>query len=357
MDNNILAELQSLLPEVNAKRGYWFVRTLGGRFYDDFLTGGYIAIGYDEVPASTMKDVDKDEESFEKFVDRLRQIYKEPNTRHRFIAKQLVKFVHEISTNDVVMIPSAGSHEVRVGLIQNRRVYNRSELKSKEEECDWEKRKKVKWLRTFRRSDLNPELFRFLYSQQAIVDARAYADDFDRMLGSLFVKAGEAHIIFEVTQKDNIPAKALFGIGNDALELFDEFCEENGLSYRSTDLNVKIKVESPGWIEITTMVVASGLLFVLMLSKLSGGSGTTTFKALGIEFTHQFKTNSLLDKLGSFLVTKAKVRFVDKYIQQIGLENPKEVAQILQALDEGKKQLPPAEPPNEEAEGGGSTEQ
>lgn len=348
MANDVLEELLALVPKVDPGRGYWFVRTLSGEYFDDFVKGDYIAIGYDEIPASEMKDANEDEEGFEKLVEKLKKTYKEPKTRHRFIAKQIVKFVHEIKKNDVVMIPSPGSAEVRIGVVEDNRVFSKDELHASEEECNWEKRKKVKWLKSMRRSDLNPELFRMMYTHQAIVDASPYGEEFDKMLGTLYLKGEEVHIIFEVTQKDDIPAKALFGIGNDALELFDEFCAEHNLNFRSTDLNVKIKVESPGWIAITTMMVAGGMLFVLMLSKMAGGSGSTTFKAFGIQFTHQFNSNSLLDKLGNWLVNRAKVRLVNKYIDQLGLENPKEVAQLLQSLNPPSQQLPPPNPPDVE---------
>ena len=60
MANDVLEELLALIPRIDPNRHYWFVRTQGGEYYADFVKGGYIAIGYDEIPASVMKEADKE---------------------------------------------------------------------------------------------------------------------------------------------------------------------------------------------------------------------------------------------------------------------------------------------------------
>ena len=42
--------LENLPPIDVADRNYWFLRTQGGEFFDEFYCNDYIAIGWDDVP-------------------------------------------------------------------------------------------------------------------------------------------------------------------------------------------------------------------------------------------------------------------------------------------------------------------
>ena len=46
-----LLKKEGMIPnEVDPNRNYWFVRTQGGSYFDEFYFGRFVAIGWDDVP-------------------------------------------------------------------------------------------------------------------------------------------------------------------------------------------------------------------------------------------------------------------------------------------------------------------
>ena len=52
-----IEQLSQLIQNVNPDKHYWFFRTMGGHFYDEFVSMGFIAIGYDDILMKDLKDL------------------------------------------------------------------------------------------------------------------------------------------------------------------------------------------------------------------------------------------------------------------------------------------------------------
>ena len=54
-----IEQLGQLIQDVNPDKHYWFFRTMGGYLYDEFVSKGFIAIGYDEIMMKDLKEISK----------------------------------------------------------------------------------------------------------------------------------------------------------------------------------------------------------------------------------------------------------------------------------------------------------
>ena len=64
------------IPIVDTKSRFWMVRTQKGAYYDEFVRRGFIAIGWNQLLASTLR-IDHSKKQLELIKDRLRNVYKE----------------------------------------------------------------------------------------------------------------------------------------------------------------------------------------------------------------------------------------------------------------------------------------
>ncbi len=75
----------------------------------------------------------------------------------------------------------------------------------------------------------------------------------------------EIHITYHVTQDANITAKSLGSFIYEYSQLFENFIES------SSDLQVKVNVQSPGPVESTTKKIRAGAITFIILSLVTGG--------------------------------------------------------------------------------------
>lgn len=132
---------------------------------------------------------------------------------------------------------------------------------------DYILKKRVRWLHDIPRANVDPYLYRLFFSHQALNDVSKYADIIERSIGDFFILDDEAHLIIEVKTTSEVPAKDLFGLGYDILQLVDDFAAYAKLNISSKDLYTNININSPGKIDLKskvkkTTVVAGIILFL-----------------------------------------------------------------------------------------------
>lgn len=49
-----IEQLGSLVSNLNAEKHYWFFRSMGGTFFDEFVEDEFVAIGYNEILMSLL---------------------------------------------------------------------------------------------------------------------------------------------------------------------------------------------------------------------------------------------------------------------------------------------------------------
>ena len=104
------------IPIVPNERRYWLIRTESGIFYDDFIKGGYIAIGYDKIGLTAIQEVHKSTAGNDILLLRgLKNLsgalftQKDKPGKASRVAGQLYRFIYGMQTGDVVLIPSENS--------------------------------------------------------------------------------------------------------------------------------------------------------------------------------------------------------------------------------------------------------
>lgn len=281
---------------VPESRKYWFLRTQGGAFYDEFASKGYVAIGWTKIEDPkrllSMKRADA--------ISSISELY--PNEkRPGKIYNQLNRFYKNMRVDDVVMIPSDSSSKIRFGIIKSE-PYTIS--KDQIDNCPHLMRRTVEWVKTVDRDRLDPQLYRMTRPQNTISDASEYAPYIDRTIGSLFVKGNKAHMVIPIKTKEDISAVDLYDFMDLIFKTIPIVNEADILEtkYSREDLDIKLNLQSPGLLE-----------YISHHAELMFGIGTVLVFVVGGSFAAKFTKESkevnansdgLLGKMFDFIVKR-----------------------------------------------------
>jgi restriction system protein len=274
--------LVEALPEITPEKRYWLVRTQSGSLYDTFRANGFVALEHDELPLSVLSQIARDfrEDPIKRSIEVRQQVMKfyeehytpeqlnDLSTRHfGLVANQISKFAFQMRRGDVVIIPSTNSDIISFGYITESHIGNFTDAEQRKMANSYILKRRVEWIRDIGRIDLDPYIYKLFFGHQALSEVGAYADIIERSINNFFILDDEAHLILDVTTRQDISAKDLFGFGFDIMTLVDDFAQYADLEISSNDIQVKINLNSPGKIDLKskikrTTVVAGILLFV-----------------------------------------------------------------------------------------------
>jgi len=327
-----IKELLQSLPTINKKRKYWLVRTSAGAHFDGFMAGNFIAIGYNQITFEDIKAGNLKDEAIGVGIltEKIKKIYKEEK-RPKHTARQLLKFTYKIKKGDIVLIPSKNSDFISFGEIKETPAFNEFDNKF---DCGYIKRKKVRWLHTITRNQLDPNLYKLMYSHHTISKANQYDIYIDKILNSFFIKEDKAHLILNVKTTEEIKARSLFALGDLALDLFDEFCKEEELELNSDNFEVKLAMQSPGFIELAGTDISGIIILGIIIVAVAGGG----FKLkVGDKVKVSLKSDGIIEKIRKFLNTKNNIKtkkeLLEEHIKNLQIEDPQELIDILKKLD------------------------
>lgn len=326
-----IQDILDKIPKIEERR-YWLVRTDGGKNYDSFLAGNFIGIGHNKI---TLEDIKKgntgDEIGVDVLSNKILTVYGEEEARPKHSARQLLKFAYEIKKGDIIMIPSENSEYIQFAEIKNNIAYNELENKF---DCDLIKRKEITLLRQVPKNRLDPKLYKLMFSHHTITDADQYGEVIDKIINGIFVKENQAHLVLEVLAQHDIKARSLFKMGDISLDLLDEFCEQEGLDYKSDDFELKLAVQSPGFIEISGLGIGGIIILGIILVSIAGGGFSFNYKK---DVKAELKSDGIIEKVRKFLTTSSnndmKKALLKKHMESLEIKDPKELIEILKQLD------------------------
>ena len=322
------------IPVIKADRNYWFVRTEGGEYYEDFINGKYIAIGYDEIQYSDVIIGKKNDwSSTFQFTQRVRELLPKEK-RPGYVAGQLIRFTYLIKKGDIVIIPNKNSNILHFGEVAESFAYS----KDNNDDCPHEKRKRVKWIKHESRVKLEAELYKLVFTHTTISNANEYANYVDRLLNNVFIKGEETHLFLDVQQPNKIDQSDFYGFGN-IFDLVKEICDEENINIDER-FTVKSNVQSPGFIEIIqASAIPLGIIFAgLVIMALTGGKITTKFKVtkekgLDIEMGANVPVG-LIERIGNNLRKKRELKMkadiVKKALENMQIENPSDLVKLIE---------------------------
>lgn len=278
------------IPEVK-ERNYWFIRTEGGSFFDDFYENGYIAINWEYLTPRVMaKDAEGniDEIAIKKYIAQkedlsIESVYSEDEfnslseenqkveklklkgdkSRVTSIYNKIYRFLYEFSIGDMVVIPSFNGSHVAIGTITSdifidQEYISRTESKVSIPEytlCPYAKRRHVHWHTKVAHTDLEIFLQGALKPQQAITSLNDYASYLNRNIYSLYTKDNQLHSIFRTFQDGDLTLSQLSSFTSLLMNQIDfvnrNFDDSMDISPLSADdIKIKVNINSPGLIEV-----------------------------------------------------------------------------------------------------------
>jgi restriction system protein len=324
----LIEELKVPLVEIDENRGYWLVRTQQGEHYQEFFLDDFVAIGWDELNNLEELNSRKEEDQVEK----IREIYPD-ETRPRYVFNQIQRFINEIKIGDIVIIPSKSSKHLSFGRITSD-VFTKevTEEEKVEGACPFGKRRSVKWLKTVKRSDLDPYLYQLIYSQHTISAGNEYASYIDHTLHSFYKRGDQAYLVLNVKKQENIGfmnlAKMLYETGG----LIDLFNKDTDSTLDKDEIDLKASLQSPG----TLIFIAGGLtIAVLGLIFHFTMGGKFDFRASWKEISFTGENEGLVEKIMKFKSikdngedneTKQQLKDMKKSLAKLEAEIPKELS-------------------------------
>lgn len=342
--NTLAAELESLVQEIqsiSSSKNYWLIRTQGGSLYQTFINNNYVSIGHKEVPIQflkTEKDVYTISESLviNEIKERIKSYHvsdEQPLDKKTIslIASQIVRFAYDIKAGDIIVIPSSKSNEISFGIIDDEQLadgnYNNAEDNSF-------LKRHVRWIKTIRRRELDPYLYRMFNAQQAVNNVNDYAEIIERSIKDLFMLNDEAHFVINV-ESETIAAKDLFGLGANLMWILDDISEKFGLGISSDDLHVTININSPGKIDFKSIVKKTTFVFGLILLLCGGGyksANGTKFSTDGMP--------GLIKAIDEYLNHRQeralKQDIFNTYKDSLRIKEPEDLVLLLKQVSENK---------------------
>lgn len=281
-------------------RKYWFVRTNGGEYYNEYLKENFIAVGFNWIiDASLIEQAEKDDVSKRALYEKIRFEADEDDRKQikpGLVINQIKRFLLEMNPGDIVLIPSENSQYISFGEItSDTYIINESELL--EYCCPFIKRREVKWIKTLSRDSLDPYLFKAIYSHHVITDVSDSSSFINRSLSSMYIAGDRAHITFRVSTQEAVRLSDLQPLlyGFEEVAIAANFPTNIISEIKATEL--KINVQSPGPIEyivsmgglagIAAIIIAISIYRVTSAVRKSGG--TLSLKIAG--FSCKCKVN------------------------------------------------------------------
>lgn len=263
-----IKQLIQSVKEIPAQRGYFFVRTDGGKYHLDYIEHDYIAIGWNEIHAQDLKGMTKlGNEVKSKIQGMLER--ESPDWSQRKLKSnttgvftKLLRFKN-LKKGDLVIIPNSSSMYLSFGIIQDDDIYTETD-KHMLAYCPFEKRRAVKWIETKSIWDLDPIFHQIIKSWHSIFNVKKYEHYIDNATETLYIKNGYTHFVLNINTHADIDIKNLLKLINTVNELNQEINQKINLPDESNDIAIRLNLQSPGRIEFKSMgkaLILCGLLF------------------------------------------------------------------------------------------------
>jgi hypothetical protein len=242
------------------ERSYWFVRTVGGDFFPDFIMNNYIAIGWDYISLDAIKSRKNRliiRNKIEKHETKKFDNDTEKKKRVTSIYNKIKSFTSEMKPDDIVLIPSYNSDRLVIGRVVSDAYeddkyiekFKKINSDSSTIPCPYLKRRDVKWIKTYPKNRLDIYLQNAIRSQQALSSLNQYADIINRNIYEIYLSENKVHSVIKTEQCTDFSLadlKLQTDFIYDSYRAMGQYSDESFAS----DIKVKINLNSPLLMEI-----------------------------------------------------------------------------------------------------------
>ena len=308
------------------------MRTMGGDFYKEFVEDGFIAIGYNEITTEDLKALpESDNLSKDVLATKLKD-RNENITNAGYPASQILKFYRDMKIGDFVVVPGRSSHYVSFGIITSDVYEAEDKYLHSADLCPFAKRRTVNWKKSTVKFKLNPSLQLMFNSRHIISGVDDYAQYIDSLLNDFYVKDDETHLVLRINTEGDINAGNFFAIYK-IFEIVDNFCVEYGIPETTANLVMKIQLESPGNVRLSSKhLLILGLVGLSILSINGGG-----LKINAGNFNFDLSTDGLIGMYNEYLdreVDRDLKESIKSSLDSLDMSTPQNMEYAVKLLEE-----------------------
>ncbi|QXP60596.1 hypothetical protein [Olleya sp. HaHaR_3_96] len=264
--NDILDQVNEIAPE----KGYWFVRTDGGAYFEHFYEKKIIAIGWDYINMHDISTLVSNEFDIKMKIAQKEGLDSENSKDKGKITSiyNKIKAFKELRRNDFVIIPSDGSSRLAFGVVADDNVFT----DIVDPDCSFHKRRKINWLENKDVDDLDSIFYQVKINRHSISSIKSYQSYIDKVVSTLFLKNGFSHYVLDIGTREDVHIKTLLDLINNITELTEKLNSEFQLGEDIDASSIKLNLQSPGKIEFKFLNGKSLILLAALLGPLSLGS-------------------------------------------------------------------------------------
>lgn len=344
---NIPQLIEQIIPKIihANDKSYWMVRTDDGTNYPTFSEKNIVALNVRNVSIGYIQDLYKQNNDKKECVPLIKSYLLREHEAGRIclsydvdskgyltnvgrLASQIYTMAFEMHFGDIVLIPSHGASELKIGRIANADLIVDDALNKR-----FSIARRVEWLKTISKKRLDPCLYKALGAHQAVSNISDYSEYIERNYHSYFTIDNKMHYVLTVNN-DTIGAvnlsKYILGI----LETAQEISKSCGLQLNMDDVEFTINVNSPGKFSFISSVKTS--ILVIAVATAIGG-GTLQYHNLEISTNGAFGTlvkgiNTLLDANEQ---RREQKEMFNKCMQSLELQSVEDWSSQLDKAEEG----------------------
>lgn len=317
------------LKDINSQQKYWMIRTMAGSYYGDFVRNGYVAVGYNDITLDFLRRLPEAEAAAKTELKAFfMNVYPNINNTGYPVA-QLLRFTREIHQGDIVIIPSSNATHVAIGIVRSEMYEEDNPQVDDNHRCSFKKRRRVDWKSSGRRSTLPPALQLMFNSRHILSDVTSYAPYVDSVINDFYVKNDVYNLVLRIRTQKDVSLDDFCDLKALSI-LIDDFCKIHNIASDGS-LIMKIQMESPGWLKLSTSGIKKLLLFGLFLVAINGG---------GIEYSKDnglnIHTDGLIGAINNFFDREADrelVRAAARAMDSLQIKQPEDLQPIIEMLN------------------------
>ncbi len=240
-------DLINRVARLRVDKKYVRIRTDYGDNFQTFYDNGFVAIGYNYIGKQRLVVEDQ---SITRRLIATNENLSDDNSFEKKSISRIYNMLHEfknLQKGDVVTIPSQDSNRVAFGEIVDDEIYQSIEGTL---DCDYIKRRRVKWFKIMNWSDLDAKLNPLKVRGDAINNVSELAEEIDIVMRNLFVKNDIAHFVINISQEEPIRLVYLVELLKGIKTLSEHIIVKYELNENINDITVKLNLQSPGFTEL-----------------------------------------------------------------------------------------------------------
>lgn len=249
-EDYILSALNEFsIPKISEEKNFWMIRTKKGYFYDEFVEYKFVALGWNTISKNTNMGMSGQEV----LKEYLSNTYGEK--RPQLAINKCKNFINEIKEGDILLIPNKGTRKITFAVAGE---YYEEHFGEKEElsviakidnsetqmnsvKCPYNKRRKIKILKTLYAEDINIHLYMALTNYHGLSNLADYAKNILDSIYPIYMYNDICSLQVGINNKNEIDAYSLSMLTSGIIGCLQQITGEKSI-YTTMNLNSPGKI-------------------------------------------------------------------------------------------------------------------